>query len=294
MSIPLLKTLIAISEHGSFSAAADYVHLSHAAVGQQMKRLEESLQVTLFDRSQKSPRLNQLGLALIPKARHVVNSYESMLDELMGNAELIGELNLGAVPSSIRALIPQSIQQLVSDYSQLNIHVIPGLSTELMRLVDIGTIDAAVVSSPLIIGPNFDWQPFVEEELILLASGDVEDDDPIKLLTEMPYIRHTRRSAVGVLAEEWLTENKIPVRVTMEMESLDAIYSMVAHQLGISIVPNQCVPDPMFSVLKKIPLGTEDKLRALGILTRSDCSKASLVKRLLDEMNRTVSKYKTL
>jgi DNA-binding transcriptional LysR family regulator len=293
LSISLLKTFIAISENGSFSAAADHVYLSHAAVGQQMKRLEESLQVTLFDRSKKSPQFNQLGMALVPKAREVVNAYETMLDELTGDAELIGELNLGAVPSVIRALIPLSIQKLAADLPRLNIRVVPGLTPHLLGLVEQGSIDAAVISSPVNISPNLHWKPFVEEELILLVSEQVTENDPIKLLTEMPYIRHTRRSSVGVLADEWLTNNGISVDVSMEMESLDAIYSMVAHQLGISIVPNQCVPDPMFCLLKKIPLGKEAKPRVLGILTRSDCSKANLVNRLLDEMNRTVEKHRT-
>jgi len=50
MSIQLLKTLVAISEQGSFSTAADKICISHAAVGQQMKRLESSFDMTLFDR----------------------------------------------------------------------------------------------------------------------------------------------------------------------------------------------------------------------------------------------------
>jgi len=163
MSIPLLKTLITISEQGSFSAAADHIFLSHAAVGQQMKRLEESLQVTLFDRSKKSPQLNQLGMALVPKAREVVNAYETMLYELTGDAELIGELKLGAVPSVIRALIPLSIQKLVDAYPKLNFRVTPGLTAPLLGLVEQGSIDAAIISSPISINSNLHWEKLAEE-----------------------------------------------------------------------------------------------------------------------------------
>ena len=149
LSISLLRTLIAISEHGSFSAAADHVCLTHAAVGQQMKRLEELFQVELFDRSNKSPQLNPLGLALIPRAREVVYAYEALFNDVTGDTQLSGELILGAVPSTIRGLIPQSMKKLIKSYPDLHIRVVPGLSGSLLEQVERGALDAAVLSTPL-------------------------------------------------------------------------------------------------------------------------------------------------
>ncbi|MCG8408875.1 MAG: LysR substrate-binding domain-containing protein, partial [Phycisphaerales bacterium] len=229
MSIALLKTLIAVSEGGSFSAAADEVCISHAAVGQQMKRLEDTLQVTLFDRSRRTPQLNQLGKALVPKAREVVRAYEAMLDDLTGDGQLFGELTLGAVPSTVRSLIPQSVKRLIKAYPELHIRVVPGLSGDLQEQIERGGLDAAVVSTPDHSGSNLNWQPFVEEELVLLTAPEVEERDPFKLLQSMPFIRHTRRAAVGKLADEWLVEQAITVRPSMEMESLETLSSMVSH-----------------------------------------------------------------
>ncbi|MFT4651253.1 MAG: DNA-binding transcriptional LysR family regulator [Polaribacter sp.] len=293
MSISLLKTLIAISELGSFSAAADHVHVSHAAVGQQMKRLEELLQVTLFDRKNRTPRLNQLGKALIPKAQDVVLGYETLLDDLTGDADLFGELTLGAVPSAIRGLVPLSIKALMLIYPKLKVRVVPGLSVDLQALIESGALDAAILSEPTRIGPNVNWQPFVEEELILLTSNEVIDDDPIRLMQKLPYIHHTRRGAVGKLVEDYLIRNNITVHYSMEMESLESLTSMVLHNLGISIVPNACVPDPIFAGLKKITLPSSPGCRVLGMLTRSDCAKIHLANRLLQQIIETVAKQKS-
>ncbi|MGB1311117.1 MAG: LysR family transcriptional regulator [Leucothrix sp.] len=288
MSVLLLKTLIAIAEEGSFSAAADRICVSHAAVGQQMKRLEETLHVSLFDRSKRVPRLNQLGKALVPKARLVVQAYDTILDDLTGDAQFIGELSLGAVPSTIRELIPKSIKRLVNNYPDLRIRVVPGLSGELYDQVMRGALDAAVVSQPSSIDRSLSWFPFAEEELVLLTSPEVDGDDPMQLLSEMPYIRHTKRAAMGMVVEQWLQQNNVSVREVMVMESTETLSSMVAHNLGISIVPNLCMPDPTFAQLRKLSLGPTTIPRVLGVLMQADCSKSHLVSRLLEQIKQTL------
>ena len=288
----MLRTFIAISERGSFSAAANHICITHAAVGQQMKRLEEIFQAELFDRSTKAPQLNQVGKALVPKARAVVYAYEALINNIAENTQLTGELTLGAVPSTVRGLIPQSIKKLIKTYPDLHIRVVPGLSSNLFEQVERGALDAAVLSTPLKITKNLKWQPFVKEELVLLVSPDVTETDPDLLLKKLPYIRQTRRATVGLLAEKWLLKNKKTVSASMEMDSLESILSMVAHNLGVSIVPDICVPDRIFSKLKKLSLGANKMHRELGILTRSDCAKTHIVERFLAEAQKTISESK--
>ncbi|MDG1532685.1 MAG: LysR family transcriptional regulator [Paracoccaceae bacterium] len=291
MTISLFKTLIAISESGSFVTAADKVCVTHAAVGQQMKRLESLLDVVLFDRSEKTPRLNQLGKALVPKAKAVVNSYDTILDDLVGDPRMIGDLSLGAVPSSIRGLIPKSVKRLMESYPDLHIRVVPDLSSNLLERVEQGTLDAAVLSEPRRIPANLNWTPFVQEELMLLTAKEVTETDPIRILATNPFIRHTRKAAVGQLVDEWLSKNNVEVRDTMEMESLENLASMVAHNLGVSIGPNICVPDPIFQSLQKISLGSTAISRTLGVMTRTDCSKIKLVQRLSEQIDLTLKEH---
>ena len=88
--------------------------------------------------------------------------------------------------------------------------------------------------------------------------------------------------------DKWLTQNNVSVREVMVMESTETLSSMVAHNLGISIVPNLCMPDPTFASLRKLPLGPTTIPRVLGILTRSDCSKIHLVNRLQEQIEKTL------
>lgn len=298
MTIALLKTFLAISEHGSFSAAADRIFITHAAVGQQMKRLEDLVQVELFDRTNRSPELNDTGKAFVPKARAVVEAYDGLMEDLVGTGQLEGELTLGAVPSSIRELIPRAIKKLVVAYPDLHFRVVPGLSIGLHEQVERGGLDAALIAMPSHIGAHLEWFPFVEEELVLLAAPNVTPVDPIHLIKTKPYISHTRRASVHQLAEDWLLKNKLSVQPSMEMESLETMVSMIYHDLGVSIAPNLCVPDKLFQELTKIPLrstGNIDSLgRVLGLLMRKNCPKANLVRRFLLTIEQTVQETKIM
>ena len=75
-------------------------------------------------------------------------SYETILDDLIGDPQMIGELTLGAVPSTIRGLIPIAVKRLVNTYPDLHIKVVPGISSKLLDQVESGTLDAAVISEP--------------------------------------------------------------------------------------------------------------------------------------------------
>ncbi|MEM7428990.1 MAG: LysR family transcriptional regulator [Pseudomonadota bacterium] len=288
MSIRRLRTLIAIADTGSFAEAAGVVHVSQAAVGQQMKALEEELRVTLFDRGRRPPELNQQGRALTAKARDVVGAYDDMIRSLEGEGPLSGQLMIGAVPTTLGGLVPKTIATLKTAYPDLQVKIMPGLSAELMPQVDRGYLDAAVISAPDALPNHMNWQPFVSEPLVLLAPAEAEGRDPVELLRTCPYIRFSRRAWVGGMIDRWLERNRISVDESMELDTLDAIAVNVFHGLGVSIVPSHTVPSPNPLPLARIPLGKDAEPRVLGVLSRKDNVKLALTEALLSGLRSTV------
>ena len=207
----------------------------------------------------------------------------------MGDAQFIGELTIGAVPSTIRELIPRSIKRLMTNYPDLYIYVVPELSENLYDQVSRGAVDAAIVSEPKNLEKTLHWQPIIEEQLVLLTAPHIKGNDPKQILQEQPYIRQNRLAAAGILADQWLSHHNINVNEVMVMDSIETLTSMVAHDLGVAIVPNICVPDPIFAKMKKVSLGDSSIPRVLGLLTRKDCSKIRLVERFQEEVETVLS-----
>ncbi len=270
MSIRMLRTLIAVEKNRTFGAAADEVSVTHAAVSQQMLVLEDELGIALFDRSKRTPELTPIGRAVVAKAREVVSAYDDIVPSVLGDEGLSGEISLGALPTNMTGLAPLVVSLLKNRLSNLHVRLNPGLTMPLLAEVERGRLDAAVTSMPPSLPRQITAKLVAEERMQLLAAQNAASSDPLKLIVENPFIRFNRNAVVGQLIESWLQKKKLHVNEAMELESLEAISSMVAAKLGVSIVPETCVQSPNPMPVKRISLGEDAPVRQLVLIYRSD------------------------
>lgn len=290
MGVRRFKTLLAIAELGTFAEAAASVHLTPAAVSQQMKSLEEELGVSLFDRTKRPPELNPAGYALVPKARALVRAYEELAPSLLGEVNTVEHLTIGAVPTTMTGLMPQAMKTLRESHDKLHIHVYPALSEELYAQVDRGFLDAAIISEPSSVYDHLSWQPFASEPLIVLASLNTQYDDPTRLLETYPFIRFSRRAWVGKTIDNWLRKRNLKIQEAMELDTLESIWAMVYSDLGVSILPKNCIETPRELPLKQIELDGSIPPRVLGVLSRRDTDKTKLVNILWENLVQIVER----
>ncbi|WP_108485358.1 LysR substrate-binding domain-containing protein [Oceaniglobus ichthyenteri] len=284
MSIRMLRTLIAVEERGTFSAAGDAVFVTHAAVSQQMKALEQTWGIALFDRTHRTPKLTPVGRAIVTRAREIVAAYDNLLPSVLGDDGLRGTLTLGSVPTGLSSLVPFAITLIKARFPDLHIAVVPGQTKELLIDLERGILDAAVVTKPHVIRENMRWAKISDEPMELLTSLNVTSDDPYQILATHPYIRFTRKALVSEFIEKWLQSKGIVVNDTMELENLEIISSMVHADLGVSIAPRRSVAPPNPLPLRHISLGDDAPVRQLGLMSLANTVRLRVLQEMETEL----------
>ena len=280
MSIRLLRTLVAVADSRTFTAAAEQVHVTHAAVSQQMQTLEAELGINLFDRSKRTPELLPVSHEIVRKARRLISDYDNLVQSAISEDGLNSEVTFGALPTTLTGLTPKVMALLRTRYPNLRLHIRPALTGELLTDIERGRLDVAVLSKPHLMPLGIEFKELVTEPLELIASESVVGSNPVNLLKTQPFIRFNRNAVVGTVIDNWIMSKRIRVSETMELDNLEAIESMVHANLGISIVPKRSVQPHNTIQLKRISLGADAPTRSLGLAYRSDYVKLRVIEEI--------------
>lgn len=263
-----LKTFLMVAKEGTFTAAGDKIGLTQAAVSAQMQRLEADLGFPLFDRSGRNARLNQKGLQLVTQAEELLSLYDS-LGERLDRTSQGKTVTVGAIASVQRTLLPDALTLFFKQSSACRVRIIPGLSMELINLVDAGEIDMAAVLTPSFPLPQgLQWSTLAHEPFNLIVPKNVPGDDIAELLTSQPFIRYDRSSFGGRQVERFLRDMNFAVKEICEVDELEAILKLVSNGVGVALLPQtsawRCWP----AAVRALSLGEKVFYRDVGLIHR--------------------------
>lgn len=172
-----LRTLRAVAALGGFTAAADHLNMTVSAVSMQMKALEASLHVQLFDRRVRPPRLTPIGRS-VARAGEAVLLAEARLRALAGSSTLAGRFRIGIVSSVSPRLLPRFLMAAPVALPQASFTFRTGLSEALEKEVGTGALDAAIVTTTGIPGDGLSYLLLTEDRLARAARPGLPADAP--------------------------------------------------------------------------------------------------------------------
>lgn len=244
MELHQLRSFVRVADEGSITRAAEGLYLTQPAVTQQIQGLERELGMALFDRTGRGMRLTGAGALLHGYARRILALAEecrqALADARSGSA---GRLVLGAGVTTSIFHLPGWLRSFREGHPGIDVVVRTGRSREvaalaLEREIDLGLVTSAVEHPDLRVVPLF------EEEILLvtppghpLAGRAVPPEE----LSHAPLILFPQGSGFREYLDRALADAGIDADVKMEMDSAEAIKSLVAVGLGISFLPAPAV-----------------------------------------------------
>src|SRR5215211_6216004 len=248
MEIRQLKAFMAIADARTFTAAAQRIHYTQAALSMQIKQLEREVGVPLFTRMPRRVVLTEAGERLMVRAQHILREHDAALAEL---AELAGakhgRLRVGSASGMVSTdSLPAILKKLRKLHTHAEVSVTSGTSEELVKKILAGEIDAAFVSLP-VQARNVETELLSRDQLVAIASprhalASQKVVSAFALAGEK-LILGERGGNTRRLIDEFFAEAGLKPTVAMELSRQAAIRNMVAADMGVGIVPLSVVRD---------------------------------------------------
>ena len=150
MTITQLQYVMAVAEYRNFTLAAEKSFVTQPTLSMQVQKLEEELDILIFDRSKKPIALTEAGKRVIEQARHIINEANRIKDIVAQEKGFIGgDFKVGIIPTVMPTILPMFLKTFINKYPRVNLEIRELPTETLIRNLQEGTIDAGIAATPL-------------------------------------------------------------------------------------------------------------------------------------------------
>ena len=289
MTLTELKYIVAVAREKHFGRAAEACFVAQPTLSVAIKKLEDELGVTLFERGGSEISMTPLGTQIVAQAERVLEQTAAIKEIAKQNKDpLVGPFRLGIIYTIAPYLLPPLVKTLIENVPQMPLVLQENFTVKLLELLRQGELDAIIVALPfpdqgLMVQPVYD-EPFVvavpkdhewakrdhipsdalkSETMLLLGSGHCFRDQVLEVCPEM-----SRFSTSGD-----------GIARTFEGSSLETIRHMVSSGIGITVLPRGSVPDmhPTEGMLRYVPFDDPVPSRRVVLAWRKSFTRGAAI-----------------
>lgn len=243
MTITQLYYVLAVAENQNFTKAAEKCFVTQPTLSMQIQKLEDQLDVQIFDRSKKPIELTEVGKKIVNQARNIVNeSYriQDIVDQQKGF--IGGEFKLGIIPTVMPTLLPMFLKTFIKKHPKVKLKIEELTTEEIIERITEGHLDAAIAATPLendmIKERVLYFEPFVNyipkgHRLHSNKKIDVSDLD----ISDMLLLEdgHCFRDGVINLCKAF--KNHTDDKFQLESGSIETLIKLSDEGLGMTLLP---------------------------------------------------------
>ncbi len=253
MTLTELKYIVAVARERHFGRAAEACFVSQPTLSVAIRKLEDELGVTLFERGGAEVGVTAIGQRIVTQAQKVLEESASIKEiARQGHDPLAGPLRVGVIHTIGPYLLPRLVPMQIARTPQMPLLLQENFTLRLVELLRQGEIDCAIMALPLpeaglVTQPLYD-EPFVVAvprdhewaERPAISSEDLKQQTMLLLGTG-----HCFRDQVLEVCPELsrFSQNADGIQKTFEGSSLETIRHMVASGVGITVLPRTSVPN---------------------------------------------------
>ena len=239
MNIQQLEYILAVDQLKSFSKAADYCHVTQATLSAMVKKLEEQLDIVIFDRKANPIATTENGREILIQAQQVVSHAQALLDSSKSiNRKIEGKLKLGVIPTIASSLMSIILKPLMEKYPALIFEIHEQTTSQLMKSLQDGKLDLGILSTPIAIS-DLETELLYKEELVLYGHFGRKEIKKIELNEQRLFLLqdgHCLRDQIIQLCE--LKKNKfLPSNLRFESNTFDTLLNLVDDFQGMTFLP---------------------------------------------------------
>ncbi|WP_419726432.1 LysR family transcriptional regulator [Terrisporobacter petrolearius] len=285
MNTKQLEYFISVAESLSFTKTAEKFYISQTAVTQQIKALEEHIQVTLFTRSKRRVELTPAGKVFLSEARTIIKNINDAIEKTQQFANgLFGTLSIGILIGYEKNKLQQYLKKFSHTYPNISMEICTNEMTEHLNLVKDNLMDLAFVinpeNQPL---KDFEYKTVERYSLVALLPPDhpLYNEDYIDLIDlqneKFIFVKETgdEYGQKSMIQNRYREAGFVP-NVVQRSNDLNTIESMVASNMGVSILPSFCVIDTMIeNDIAIVPINEiQDRIEVVVVWNKNNTNPA--------------------
>jgi LysR family hydrogen peroxide-inducible transcriptional activator len=244
MDVRQLSALVAIADHGTFSAAARALFTVQSNISGHVAKMERELGVTLVDRAHGG--LTDEGRRVVERARRILHEIEDIAADMASvDAEPSGDARFGVIGTTARWLMPQLMTEISRSLPLVHPIVHEGSTSTLIPAVLSGELNAAIIHLP-VDDPELIIEPLFAEDLVLLAHTNHplagRSTMSITELDDVPLLLPPKGTALRRVLDRSATTANITLKAQAEIDGVRLLASLAFEDYGPTIVPATAVP----------------------------------------------------
>lgn len=243
MTITQLHYVLAVAEYQNFTLAAQKSFVTQPTLSMQVQKLEDELDILIFDRGKKPIGVTEVGLKIVAQAKNIVNEANRIKDIVDQDKGFIGgDFILGIIPTVMPTLLPMFLKAFITKYPRVNL-IIKEQSTEsLIRNIQDGHLDAAIAATPLEIEfikerPLY-YEPFVGYVPKNHRLGKAEKLTPEDLdVSDVLLLQDGHCFRDGVINLCKASKNMKDEHFQLESGSFETLVNLADEDMGMTLLP---------------------------------------------------------